>query len=267
MPKIPCFQVDAFTNQPFRGNPAAVVLLEEEAPADWMQKVAAEMNLSETSFVWPKSNGFGLRWFTPTIEVDLCGHATLAAAHILWETGRLEKSETIPFHTKSGLLPIVQRENRIVLDFPVSLIEPTAPPPGLLAALSLEPRYVGKTRFDLLIEVDAEETVRTLRPDFAKLVQVNTRGIMVTCRANDPDYDFISRFFAPAAGINEDPVTGSAHCALGPYWQQRLGKEHLRAFQTSSRGGEVSVHCLGDRVHLSGQAVTTWQGEWLIYPR
>ena len=259
MARIPCFQVDAFAERPFTGNPAAVCLLESEVDSAWMQAIAAEMNLSETAFVRSLDADFELRWFTPKVEVDLCGHATLASAHILWSEGRSPPGEAIRFHTRSGVLTCAQREGDIELDFPATSAQPVDPPAGLLDALGALAQFVGRTRFDYLIVVDSEQALRSVAPDFRKLVQLRTRGIIVTARADDPRFDFVSRFFAPAAGVDEDPVTGSAHCSLGPFWAERLGKTELTGFQASARGGIVRV--AGDRVFLGGQAVTIWRGE------
>ena len=258
---IPIFQVDAFATKPFTGNPAAVCLLEKEAKADWMQAVAAEMNLSETAFVAPQADGFGLRWFTPATEVDLCGHATLASAQVLWETGRLAESNTARFHTRSGILTAERSGDWIELDFPATPAEPIEPPPGLSDLLGSVPRFVGRSRFDLLLELTDAEELRDLNPDFAGLSSLPVRGFIVTTKSDVPEYDFLSRFFAPAAGINEDPVTGSAHCALAPFWGERLGKIEMTAFQASARGGEVKVKLADDRVLLRGLAVTVLRGE------
>jgi PhzF family phenazine biosynthesis protein len=254
-------QVDAFTSRPFAGNPAAVCVLTAPREDSWMRDVAREMNLSETAFLYPVESGFSLRWFTPEIEVALCGHATLASAHVLWQDGHLPQGEVARFHTKSGLLTAVQKNGVIEMDFPATPNEPTEPPPHLAEALGLTPVYIGKNKFDYLVEADSETTVRALQPDHAALSKMPVRGVIVTARGSG--YDFISRFFAPGSGIAEDPVTGSAHCALGPYWAKKLGKTSFRAFQASSRGGEVGVRLEGDRVILSGQAVTVMHGELL----
>lgn len=255
------FQVDAFTNTPFRGNPAAVCLLETERDTGWMQAVAAEMNLPETAFLVPRGAELGLRWFTPTTEVDLCGHATLASAHVLWETGTLPLAARARFRTRSGLLTAERRGAWIEMDFPAEPATITEPPPPLLAALGVGAKWVGKNRFDYLVEVDGAEIVRRLRPDLVVLRSVRTRGVIVTALADTPDVDLVSRFFAPAAGIDEDPVTGSAHCCLGPYWAPRIGKTEMIAAQLSPRGGVVRVRLAGDRAHLAGQAVTVLRGE------
>ena len=250
------YQVDAFTRTPFAGNPAAVCVLPEPASERWMQDVAREMNLSETAFLVGSGDGYCLRWFTPTVEVDLCGHATLASAHVLWETGEAAPEETIRFHTNSGTLEAKRDGDWIELNFPVTLVSPCDPPPTLLDALSVSPAFVGMSRFDYLVELPTEAEVRAVVPDLRALARLEARGVIVTSRSDSPEYDFVSRFFAPAAGVDEDPVTGSTHCALGPYWQSRLGKAELAARQVSARGGELRVRVDGDRVSIAGQAVT-----------
>ena len=259
MPRI--VQVDAFTSRPFAGNPAAVCVLPEAREDAWMSDVAREMNLSETAFLHPMNSGFSLRWFTPSIEVKLCGHATLASAHVLWQDGHLPQGQTARFHTKSGLLTAVQKDGRIEMDFPATPNEPAEAPPYLAQALGMTPVFVGKNQFDYLVEADSEATLRALQPDHSLLRKLGVRGVIVTSRGSD--YDFVSRFFAPGSGIDEDPVTGSAHCALGPYWAKKLGKTEFRAFQASPRGGEVGVRVEGDRVILSGHAVTVMHGDLL----
>ena len=254
-------QVDAFTDRIFAGNPAAVCLLKEERDTGWMQAVAAEMNLSETAFVRTLDEGFELRWFTPAIEVELCGHATLAAAHALWTEGLVKAGHSIRFHTKSGVLTCTEAGDLIELDFPATPAQEADPPVGLLDALGVQPSFVGKSKFDKFIVVESENVLRSLTPDFAQLGKIPMRGVIVTSPSDDPQFDFISRFFAPAAGVNEDPVTGSAHCCLGPFWSQQLGKTEMTAFQASARGGVVRVRINGDRVALGGQAVTVMQGE------
>ena len=257
-------QVDSFTDKPFGGNPAAVCLLPRPADASWMQRVAREMNLSETAFLVRRDDGaFDLRWLTPAVEVDLCGHATLASAHVLWEDNHLSPDAPAVFHTLSGQLSAVLRDGWIEMDFPAEPDEATPAPDGLAAALGTEPAYVGRNRFDYLVEVDTEATVRRLAPNFRGLRAIEARGIMVTARAQTDGFDFVSRFFAPYAGIDEDPVTGSAHCCLGPYWQRRLGGDTFTAWQASERGGLVKVAVRGERVTLSGQAVTVLRGELL----
>ncbi|HEU0116804.1 MAG TPA: PhzF family phenazine biosynthesis protein [Thermomicrobiales bacterium] len=254
-------QVDAFADRPFAGNPAGVCVLDSPADATWMQWVAAEMNLAETAFLYPEGDGFHLRWFTPALEVDLCGHATLASAHVLWSEGYLPAGAQARFRTLSGLLTADRRGAWIELDFPAEPASPAAPPPHLIEALGVEPVNVGRNRVDYIVEVADEQTARGVRPDMTLLAAVPTRGVIVTSRADAPKYDFVSRFFAPAAGIPEDPVTGSAHCCLGPYWADRLGKDDLVGFQASARGGVVRVRLAGDRVKLLGQAVTVLRGE------
>ncbi len=280
-------QVDAFTNRPFRGNPAAVCVLEEERSEAWMQAVALEMNLAETAFLVPMrdtldgepeqaahepSADYGLRWFTPLVEVDLCGHATLASAHALWEEGHAPLNALLRFHTRSGVLTATRRntgeEAIIELDFPAEPALPALAPAGLMEALKVVPVWTGQNRMDILVEVSNETELRALRPDMGLLRQIPCRGIIVTARA-DPDgdnmatsgYDFISRFFAPAVGVDEDPVTGSAHCCLGPYWASRLNKNALIGYQASRRSGVVRVRVESERVKLGGQAVTTLRGE------
>ena len=254
-------QVDAFTSEPFRGNPAAVCFLDRERDDAWMQSVAAEMNLSETAFLLPRDDGFSLRWYTPAIEVALCGHATLASAHALWEEKLLGASDTARFHTQSGLLTAALTTPWIELDFPATPEQPSDPPPALLESLGVSvPVYVGRNKFDYLVELESEDAVRNLDPDHAQLRGIPVRGVIVTSRSSSPDYDFVSRFFAPGSGIDEDPVTGSAHCCLTPYWSARLGKDEMTAFQASPRGGVVRVRLAGDRVKLGGRAVTVFRG-------
>jgi PhzF family phenazine biosynthesis protein len=260
---VPIYQVDAFAEKPFEGNPAAVCLLNEERRAGWMQSVAAEMNLSETAFVRRVENRFELRWFTPSIEVDLCGHATLASAHILWTEQVVPKGELIQFQTRSGILTCKQTADSMQLDFPATPVSTAEPSPGLIEALDIRPSFVGQTKFDKFLLLDSEGAVRGLKPDFAALAKIPGRGIIVTSRSSDFRFDFISRFFAPASGVNEDPVTGSAHCALAPFWSDRLGKSAMTGFQASPRGGIVQVRLAGDRVFLSGKAITILRGELL----
>ena len=249
-------QVDAFTNQAFTGNPAAVCILPDRRDDQWMQQVAMEMNLSETAFLEPQDDGYRLRWFTPAAEVDLCGHATLASAHVLWESGLLGLEEEARFYTRSGLLTARRQEEWVELNFPAEPAQSVPAPPALIEALDIAPDYVGKNRFDYLIEVDKEAAVRGLQPNLSLLKTVDCRGVIVTSGAETSPYDFVSRFFAPRVGIDEDPVTGSAHCCLGPYWAEKLGKPTLTAYQASFRGGLVRVRLNGERVILGGQAVT-----------
>jgi PhzF family phenazine biosynthesis protein len=258
--------VDAFTAEPFAGNPAAVYVLDElpenKWPGDaWLSRVAREMNQSETAFIVPIANGFDLRWYTPLIEVDLCGHATLAAAHVLWSARAAEETEPIQFSTRSGLLVARRAGELIELDFPLLREDATQPPAGLAESLGVKPVYVGKSRHDLVVQVATEAEVRAARPNFEHLAEIAIRGVILTAKSDDPAFDFISRFFAPAAGINEDPVTGSAHCCLADFWRKRLGKESFRAYQASTRGGVVHVRISGERAILGGQAVTVARGE------
>ena len=251
------YQIDAFTAQAFRGNPAAVCLLDAERDDEWMQNVAAEMNLSETAFLLPRGEEWSLRWFTPAIEVDLCGHATLASAHALWEERGLE---SVRFLTRSGVLTAERTGDAIVLDFPATPAKPCNAPEGLLESLRIDdPRFVGRNAYDYLVEVESEDDVRALAPDFKQLATIKARGVIVTARGHE--YDFVSRWFGPQSGVDEDPVTGSAHCALAPYWEAMLGRESMTAYQASKRGGVVRVRLAGDRVKLGGQAGTVLRGE------
>ena len=250
---------DAFTNVPYTGNPAGVCILQGPRPKAWMQRVAAEINASETAFLVEVDNGFMLRWFSPTAEVDLCGHGTLASAHILWETHTTNATE-IRFHTKSGLLTAERDGDWIVLDFPAEKAVDKAPPAALGDSLKNTFRYVGKNRMDYLVEVADEAEVLSLQPDFEKMKTLGVRGVVVTARTDAQDVDFVSRCFYPGLGINEDPVTGSAHCCLGPYWGSKLGKTGMVARQLSARRGTLKVRNEGDRVRLYGQAVTTLTG-------
>ncbi len=260
-------QVDAFTDRRFSGNPAAVCVLTEPAEDRWMQDVAAEMNLSETAFARRLDAGstFNLRWFTPNSEVDLCGHATLATAHVLWEDGHLPAERAARFETRSGLLTARRGPDGIELDFPCEPIAAAVASPEelatLRAAIPAPIRFAGRNRLDLLVELETEEEVRGLRPDIRRLEPLPVRGIIVTSRAAGRDYDFVSRFFAPRVGVDEDPVCGSAHCCLGPYWREKLGRSELTAHQVSRRGGVVKVRVQGSRVALIGRAVTVLRGE------
>jgi PhzF family phenazine biosynthesis protein len=262
---FPFFQVDAFADGPFSGNPAAVVLLPAAADTPWMHKVAAEMNLSETAFLTRRAEGeFDLRWFTPAVEVDLCGHATLASAHALWQGHHAPATMPLQFHTKSGILTATPADGWIELDFPATQVKAAEPPDGLLDALRTQARYVGRSKFDYFVEVGSEETVRDLTPDFGALRELPVRGVIVTSQASTPGWDFVSRFFAPGSGIDEDPVTGSAHCALTPYWSTKLGKTEFTARQLSSRGGTLRLSLVGDRVKLRGRAVSVLRGELVV---
>ena len=253
--------IDAFTNRPFAGNPAAVCVLAAPADESWMKLVAREMNLSETAFLHPIEGGWSLRWFTPTVEVKLCGHATLASAFTLWETGVVLPNQAVRFSTLSGWLTCRRVEDWIEMDFPAKVCELCPAPIGLADALGCELVACGLNGMDYLVEVADEKTLRALQPDCTALAKLPVRGVIVTCRSEAKEFDFISRFFAPAAGVNEDPVTGSAHCALGPYWQEKLGQSDFTAYQASERGGIVKVSVRGERVLLCGQAVLMSQVE------
>ena len=256
----PIFQVDAFTNQAFSGNPAAVCILNEPQSHGWMQNVAREMNLSDTAFLIQSNGRLDLRWFTPESEVDLCGHATLATAHILWKEGYINSEKELSFSTKSGILRAKGRGQWIELAFPNENESQVTAPEGLSEALGAKPVYVGKNRMDYLVELESETDVRNLSPDFRTLKAIPSRGFIVTARSDSDDYDFISRFFAPGLGIDEDPVTGSAHCCLGPFWQKKTGKNSFTAYQASQRGGLVKVKMAEKNVLLEGQAVTIFRG-------
>ncbi len=259
------YTVDAFTDQPFRGNPAAVCLLDGPKDDALLQAVAGEMNLSETAFLTRVDDGFQLRWFTPKTEVALCGHATLASAHILWQTGKAPAQQTIQFHTKSGVLKASCSSDNIDLDFPLVQQEAVSAPPGLIEALGARPCYVGRNRFDrLLVELESEEVLRGLKPNLALIAALPALGVIVTARSATPDFDFVSRFFAPAIGVSEDPVTGAAHCCLASFWRSRLHKDDFRACQASPRGGVIRVRVVGDRVFLGGQAVIVSRRELLV---
>jgi len=260
-------QVDSFTNRPFAGNPAAVCLLDSSAPDCWMQDVASEMNLSETAFVYPlqPEGVYELRWFTPSLEVDLCGHATLATAHVLWEEGLVDRDKPALFDTRSGRLTALLRGDWIELDFPAEPVSATVRDPGELDAISLALNSpivsAGRNRFDLLVELADEQVVRDLRPDIRRVASFPVRGFIVTSRGASEEFDFVSRFFAPRVGVDEDPVCGSAHCCLGPFWAAKLGRTQLTGHQVSRRGGIVKVRVDGPRVALIGQAVTVMRAE------
>ncbi len=258
------FHVDSFTEVPFAGNPAGVCLLASPRDGTWMQQVAAEMNLSETAFLSPQEDGFSLRWFTPTTEVDLCGHGTLASAHVLWETGTLDRHQQARFHTRSGLLTATRGDLLITLDFPALAEEPATAPTELIAALGVEPRYVGRFGGEYLLELETEEQVRQVRPDFPSLKAMPGQAVVITSVSASDEFDFVSRCFAPWVGVDEDPVTGSVHCCLGPFWGKRLGKERLVAYQASARGGVVHMELKDGRVDLGGRAVTVLRGELVV---
>lgn len=260
--KIPIIQVDAFAGRVFTGNPAAVCITAEPLEESLMQSIAMEMNLSETAFLVKTSAGYGLRWFTPVCEVKLCGHATLASAHLLWQDGHVTGDEIV-FHTLSGALAATRRGEQIELNFPIQPVKKCEAPAGLVEALGVSPVFIGASDEDLLVEVSSEKEVRAARPKFSRLAKISVRGIIVTSQS-EGEYDFISRFFAPSFGINEDPVTGSAHCALGHYWSEKLNKNEFFAYQASARGGEVWLKVESERVFLTGKAITVMRAELLV---
>lgn len=259
------FLADVFSNTPFAGNPAAVCLLTEPRSDQWMQNVAREMNYSETAFISSQADGFCLRWFTPLLEVNLCGHATLASAHVLWETGYLEQEQAVHFQTRSGILTVQQtqiEEAPLELDFPAESVETAEPSSDLRKALKVPLVSVWKAKNGVyLVETDAEQTVRIMHPDLRLLAQLPVRSVIVTSRSSTPAYDFVSRYFAPSLGIDEDPVTGFAHCYLGPFWSQRLNKPHLLAYQASARGGLLHLRVQESHLYLGGQVITIFRGE------
>lgn len=262
---LPIHVVDAFTDRPFAGNPAAVCLLDREREASWMQALAAEMNLSETAFLLRLADAWRLRWFTPKAEVALCGHATLASAHVIWETGRLAPDAPVLFDTLSGRLTARRAGDWIELDFPERRESAHPDLPELFAALGARPVYFGKNAYDYFVEVATEREVRALVPDFAALAKLPVRGVIVTALADaGTGFDFVSRFFAPGVGVPEDPVTGSAHCCLAPYWGEKLGKGEMKGFQASARGGTVRVRLEGERVILAGRAITIAAGKLTV---
>jgi PhzF family phenazine biosynthesis protein len=254
-------QVDAFSDQPFSGNPAAVCILTKPVSDSWMHNLAMEMNLSATAFLLEEEEGYNLRWFTPAREVELCGHATLAAAHTLWDLGYLKPHQEAHFSTLSGTLNAQFRESWIELDFPAEPEQRSTHPKELVEGLGVPVAYVGKNRFDYLVAIESEEVLRGIKPDFSILTKLQARGVVVTARSSNREFDFVSRWFGPQVGINEDQVTGSAHCCLALYWADILKKAELVAYQASQRGGVVRMRLKGDRVFLSGQAVTIFTGE------
>ena len=258
------YTVDSFTDKPFSGNPAAIFILEEDIPDELMQSIASEVNLSETSFVIRKDDVFNLRWFTPTKEAGLCGHATLAAAHILWEVGVLDTKEEAVFETKSGILKARKNSDLIEMDFPIESPSEIDGPKELLKAIEYEPIFIGKNRMDYLAVYENEEVIRKAIPNFEYLKKLDCRGLIISAKSSSDKYNFVSRFFAPNSGIDEDPVTGSAHCCLAPFWSKRLGKKELTGFQVSKRGGIVHTKLEDDKVVLSGKAVTVMKSKMLI---
>ncbi|MHB1457921.1 MAG: PhzF family phenazine biosynthesis protein [Armatimonadota bacterium] len=257
---VSLYLVDAFTGMPFRGNPAAVCLLHKLADEEWMQNVAAEMNHSETAFVYPEQSGYGIRWFTPTTEVELCGHAALASVHVLHEVGIIKDGEDIIFHAGDVHISAKCSDGRIEMDFPTLPVDAVETPEGLVEAIGVEPVSCSANKCLLLVELADEDAVRSFKPDFARIAAIDAPCLLITARSDSDAYDFASRFFAPRMGVNEDPVTGSAHCSLGVYWQARLGKSEMIGYQASSRGGVVGVRVEGDRTFLSGMAVTIMTG-------
>ncbi|WP_206093737.1 PhzF family phenazine biosynthesis protein [Paludifilum halophilum] len=260
--------VNTFTNEPFSGNPAGVCVMAEPRDELWMSKVAQEMNLPVTAFLLKQEEGYRIRWFTPTKEIDLCGHATLASAHILWEQGLSKPDETLRFHTRSGVLTADLENGWIKMDFPAQPVQESALPTLVEQALNVPSpsvQFTGKNSAKYLVELESEDRVRNLKPDIGLLKTMPFKGdLIVTGRGTSKEYDFVSRHFAPQSGIDEDPVTGSAHCALGPYWGKRLNRTDLLAYQVSRRGGFLQVHTSGDRVYLSGRAITIMRAEWLV---
>ncbi len=253
-------QVDSFTSELFKGNPAAVCLLEKQMDDGWMQNIAKEMNLSETAFLLNIKDGYKLRWFTPVMEVDLCGHATLASAHVLYEEGLLSPEQQARFHTRSGLLTVIKKGDWLEMDFPAETVKTVEVPPVLLEAIGARPVYTGKCKTGHFFKYESEKHVQDIKPNFHLLREMPVQGIIVTAKSDSGEYDFVSRFFAPNLGINEDPVTGSAHCSLGPFWQKELGKPDFLAYQASERGGVIKVSVRSDRVRIGGQAVTLYKG-------
>ena len=261
---IPLIQVDAFTDRPFCGNPAAVCITSQPLPDSLMQHIASEMNLAETAFLVKEKNGFHLRWFTPTTEVELCGHATLASAHVLWEKGLLPPDKNAVFQTLSGELVASLQGEAIVLDFPAKPARKVEQKEIKVLFPDLDIQFLGKSDFDYLVVLENEAALLKLEPDFNRMATFDARGFIVTARSASSAYDYISRFFAPACGVNEDPVTGSAHCTLAPYWSEVIGKQKLTGYQASARGGYVGTEYLGERVKLKGKAITVMRAEMLV---
>ncbi len=262
--ECPIYIIDAFTHKAFKGNPAAVCFPGEDVDSSWMQNVATEMNLSETAFLKKSGKGFDLKWFTPEVEVDLCGHATLASAHVLWESSLLERSERAIFNSKSGVLTAEKKNGEIEINFPSMSIREISGTEKLQEAFGTGFIYTGHTKGYYIFEVKSEDIVRNLKPDFSALKKITDCGVIVTSESSSKEFDFISRFFAPAYGIDEDPVTGSAHCVLGPHWSKKLNKKNMRAFQASKRGGVLSVRVDDERVYIAGEAVTVLKGELVV---
>lgn len=261
------YQVDAFTETPFTGNPAAVCIMDGPADEDWMQLIAREMNLSETAFIYPKLDGWHLRWFTPTSEEDICGHATIATAHLLWELEKIPKDKPVSFFSLSGRLVAEYEDGLVKVNLPNDVCEPVTPdqtPVGLAEALLINPVNVYQDRHDYFMEVESEKIIREMRPNYRDLIQVDIpRAVIVTCKSETEGFDYLLRYFAPRMGIDEDPITGSVHCSLAPLWQKRLGKSDMVALQPSNRGGTIRVHVDEDRVSIYGKSVTVMKTELL----
>lgn len=259
------FTVDAFAFEKFKGNPAGVCFADKDMSVEEMKSIAAELNISETAFFYKNEDVYNLRWFTPDCEVDLCGHATLSTAHIIWETGIEEKSKALSFRTKSGILKAEMKDGKIRIDMPAIPYETTDPFAPVMDALG-DPKavFTGRTKYNFLIELENESALRNIKPDFVKIkVQKEYYGVIITAESDNKKYDCVSRYFAPAKGVNEDPVTGSAHCTLAIYWSDKLSKITLSAYQASKRGGELGLEVSGDRVLITGDAVTVLSGEIL----
>ncbi|TDL84755.1 PhzF family phenazine biosynthesis protein [Vibrio vulnificus] len=252
--------INTFTDQPFKGNPAAVCLLTGEMDSEWMQRMAKEINMPVTAFIHFHKAEWQLRWFTPSIEIPICGHGTLASSFFLWGKGYVSRDRPIVYQTKSGLLTARFVDGMVQLEFPSLIEQETAAPELLIKALGVVPVYVGQNKWDYLVEVQSEEIVRNIKPDIDSIAQLPIRGIIVTSRSDSSEYDFVSRFFSPAQGLDEDHVTGSAHCCLGPYWKRKLDKSIFIAYQASERGGLLKVEVTEDTVKLSGHAVTIFEG-------
>ncbi|MCW3099464.1 MAG: phenazine biosynthesis protein PhzF family [Chthonomonadaceae bacterium] len=261
MGRLSLIHVDAFTNRIFGGNAAAVCVLSEPCDSLWMQHLARETHLPATVFLWPQETGYSIRWFTPSQELSLCGHGTLAAAHTLWTEGYVPAGQAIALHYQAGELTAERNGEWIEMDFPATRVTPSPAPTNLLQGLGIAPCYVGRSAHSYLVELNSESEVRGLMPDIAAFAQLDTARVIVTGRATGAGFDFVSRFFAPGLGIAEDAVTGSSHCVLAPYWAERLDKKDMVGYQASARGGIVRVRVQGDRVTLGGQAVTVVRGE------
>ena len=257
MKTAPIYQVDAFSDKLFHGNPAAVCLLEKWPEDEVLQRIAQENNLSETAFLVANVQGFEIRWFTPAVEVDLCGHATLASAHVLFNIRNSDQNSII-FDSRSGPLTVLNNQSSITLDFPADPPKRTNHLPGLMDALGLSQGEIYQGKTDLMVTLENQDMVQEISPDFYQLKKLNVRGIIVTAPGDDTD--FVSRFFAPSSGIDEDPVTGSAHCTMTPFWSNRLAKTQLTARQLSPRTGDLQCELVDNRVRLSGMAVTYLTG-------